>query len=198
MCELARENNRSEVPIVGVLERSRQATATAVMRDVHPAALEPAELLKSCDETRTRRSGPGGQHRNKTETAVVLLHKPTGISAEGSERRSQAENRAVALKRLRLTLAVEHRRPASSSGPSELWQSRTRGRQLVISASHEDFASLVAEALDCLQGVGWQIAPAAEILGVTTSQLCGLFRKSPAAWVAVNTQREALGLPKLK
>jgi hypothetical protein len=168
------------------------------MRDVHPAALEPAELLKSCEETRTRRSGPGGQHRNKTETAVVLIHKPTGISAEGSERRSQAENRAVALKRLRLTLAVEHRTPVSSSGPTELWQSRTRGRQLVISASHEDYASLVAEALDRLQATGWQIAPAAEILGVTTSQLGGLLKKSAAAWVAVNKGREAMGLPKLK
>lgn len=168
------------------------------MREVHPAALEPAELLKSCDETRTRRSGPGGQHRNKTETAVVLVHKPTGISGEGSERRSQAENRGVALERLRLTLAIEHRTPASSSGPSELWQSRTRGRQLVISARHEDYASLVAEALDQLQATGWQIAPAAEILGVTTSQLCRLFKQSPAAWVALNERRKATGLPKLK
>jgi protein subunit release factor B len=53
---------------------------------VHPATLPPADLLKQTQEIHTRRSGPGGQHRNKTQTAVVLLHKPTGIAAEASER----------------------------------------------------------------------------------------------------------------
>jgi hypothetical protein len=165
---------------------------------MHPAALELTDLLKQTSETRTKRSGPGGQHRNKTETAVVLVHRPTGISAEGSERRSQSENRAVAVKRLRLKLAVEHRAPADSRGPSELWQARTRGRQFAISAGHPDSPALLAEALDRLQTTGWQVSPAAHVLGVTTSQLIGLFRKCPAAWVAVNKHREARGLPLLK
>jgi hypothetical protein len=165
---------------------------------MHAAALPIADLLKQVTESRTKRSGPGGQHRNKTETAVVLVHKPTGISAEGSERRSQSENRAVALKRLRLKLAIEHRSPASSSGPSELWRSRTRGRQLVISAGHDDYPAIVVEALDRLQFTGWQVSPAAETLCVTTSQLIGLFKKNPAVLVAVNKQREAMGLPALK
>jgi hypothetical protein len=165
---------------------------------MHPAAIPPADLLKQVTETRTKRSGPGGQHRNKTETAVVLVHKPTGISAEGSERRSQAENRAVALKRLRLKLAIEHREPASSSGPSELWLSRTRGHKLVISASHDDYPALLAEALDRLQETQWQVPPAAQKLGVTTSQLIGLVKKAPAAWAAVNKYRLSVGLPALK
>jgi hypothetical protein len=165
---------------------------------MHPAALTLADLLKQVTETRTKRSGPGGQHRNKTETAVVLVHRPTGISAEGSERRSQAENRQVALKRLRLKLAIEHREPASSSGPSELWLFRTRGRQLVISASHDDYPAMLAEALDRLRGTGWQISPAARELGVSTSQLIGLFKKAPAAWMAVNKHRLAIGLPVVK
>lgn len=165
---------------------------------MHPAALEPTDLLKHVTETRTKRSGPGGQHRNKTETAVVLVHRPTGISSEGSERRSQAENRAVAFKRLRMKLAVEHRTSASPTGPSDLWRSRTRGRQVVISASHEDFPALVAEALDQLQEAQWQVSPAAQKLGVTTSQLIGLFKKAPVAWAAVNNHRLAMGLPAIK
>ena len=52
----------------------------------HPAALDPERLLAACDATRTRRSGPGGQNRNKVETAVILRHRPTGIQAEANER----------------------------------------------------------------------------------------------------------------
>lgn len=168
-----------------------------LMMPRHPSAISQAELLKACHETRTKRSGPGGQHRNKTETAVVLVHGPTGISAEGSERRSQAENRRVAIHRLRLRLALEHREPAAME-PSESWRKRVRGRQLVISAEHEDFPALLAEALDQLQAARFEIPPAARALGVTGTQLVRLFQKCPAAWVALNHHRAHAGLPALK
>lgn len=165
---------------------------------MHPATIPMVDLLKHCVELRTRRSGPGGQHRNKTETAVVLVHEPTGLSAEASERRSQAENRRAALGRLRLRLAVEHRTPADSSGPSPLWRSRTRRRQLLISPRHEDFPALVAEALDRLQADQFETHRAADSLGISPSQLVGLFRKSSAAWTALGRYRAAAGLPRLK
>jgi hypothetical protein len=165
---------------------------------MHPAALPADDLLSQCDETRTRRGGPGGQHRNKVETAVVLVHRPTGLSAEGSERRSQAENRRVALWRLRLTLALSHREPPDAGGPSPLWQSRVRGRQFMIAAKHDDYPAAVAEAIDRLETVGFEMRSAAEMLGVSMSQLVKLFRAQPAAWVAINRLRGEVGLPAIK
>ena len=164
---------------------------------VHPAGLPAADLLEACSETRTRRSGPGGQHRNKVETAVVLLHRPTGIAAEASERRSQAQNRTVALGRLRLKLALGHRLPPDPAGPSARWRRRTTTGRIVVSVDHDDYPALVAEALDRLQATGWDLPPAAAALGTTPSQLVRLVRREPAAWTTLARQRAAAGLPPL-
>jgi protein subunit release factor B len=57
-----------------------------------------------------RGSGPGGQHRNVTETGVRIRHLPTGIVVQASENRSQSRNREVALERLREALERRSRR----------------------------------------------------------------------------------------
>lgn len=68
-------------------------------------------LLAQCDVQVHRAGGPGGQHRNKTETAVRLVHRPTGLVAEGKDQRSRTQNLAAALQRLREKLARRAYRP---------------------------------------------------------------------------------------
>ena len=164
---------------------------------MHPARLPPDDLLRDCDETRTKRSGPGGQHRNKVETAVILRHRPSGTSAEASERRSQADNRRVALSRLRLRLAIGHREPPEPH-PSALWQSRLRDGRLMVSVEHDDYPAIVAEALDRIVAADLDMPGAAAVLGVSPSQLVRLLEKEPAALAALNRLRGSAGLKPLR
>ena len=165
----------------------------------HPAAWPPERLLADCDVRRTRRSGPGGQHRNKVETAVVLRHRPTGIEAEGHERRSLSENRQVAIRRLRVKLALEVRRPPNSLEPvSDLWRSRCRGGRIVVSHEHADFPALLAEALDVTLAAEADVKAAALALGATSSQLVKFLKVEPQAFLWVNSLRRERSLPALK
>ena len=61
-----------------------------------------------------RSSGPGGQRKNKVETAVRLKHLPSGFTVIATEHRSQAENRKLALERLRERL-IKLNRPRKAS-----------------------------------------------------------------------------------
>jgi peptide chain release factor 1 len=62
-----------------------------------------------------RGSGAGGQHRNKTETAVVLTHRPSGLTVRCESERSQLQNEesAMALLRARLHAAEAEKRTAA-------------------------------------------------------------------------------------
>lgn len=165
----------------------------------HPSALPVEKLLSDCDIRFTRRSGPGGQHRNKVETAVMLLHRPTQVSAEASERRSQAENRQEAVFRLRLRLAIEKRLAvASPFHASTLWSSRCRQGKVAVNPRHEDFPALLAEALDVIAGCGSDVKAAADCLACTPSQLTKFLKLESRAIGAVNQARERQGLHRLK
>jgi hypothetical protein len=162
-----------------------------------PARLPLDQLLSECVTRRTRRSGPGGQHRNKVETAVVIEHLPTATSAEASERRSQEQNHQVAIHRLRVKLAIDYRGQADDL-PSEMWKNRIRGKRIAVNTEHEDFPVLLAELLDTIFAHGFNMSAAAEQLRVTSSQLTKLLKQEREAWAMVNRQRQTLGMPPLK
>jgi protein subunit release factor A len=61
-------------------------------------------LLAECEVETFRAGGPGGQHQNKTESAVRLTHRPTGVVVIARDSRSQHRNRRIALERLRAEL----------------------------------------------------------------------------------------------
>ncbi len=61
-------------------------------------------LERDCDLEFIIASGPGGQHRNKVQTGVRLVHRPTGITVTATERRSQHANREAAFKRMQTRL----------------------------------------------------------------------------------------------
>ena len=65
------------------------------------------QLEKEVEVSVYQASGPGGQHRNRTFSAVRMKHLPTGIVVTASDSRSQLRNRKVALERLQERLA-EH------------------------------------------------------------------------------------------
>jgi len=165
---------------------------------MHPAALDDEVLLAVCQIQRTRRSGPGGQHRNKVETAIVITHQPTGISGEASERRSQAQNRRQAIQRLRVNLALAIRESLPTEVPSSRWISRLSGNRIAVNQDHFEFPILLAEALDVLEAEDEDMARTAERLRVTTTQLVKLLQMESRAIEHVNRNRVARGLRRLR
>jgi hypothetical protein len=178
-------------------------TPGPVHRPPHPAALDLETLAAECELRTTRRSGPGGQNRNKVETAVILTHKPTGITAEAAERRTQGENRRQALFRLRLKLAIEVRRPIAINRetpyrPSDLWQTRCRSGRIAVNPEHDDFPALLAEALDVLTEANQEPRRAAASLDCSPTQLIKLLKLEPRAIALTNEHRRQAGLHALQ
>ena len=155
-------------------------------------------MQKQCEVKRTRASGPGGQHRNKVETAIVITHLPTGVVGQASEKRSQHANLIAATTRLRMQLALEVRSQPLPEEPNALWLSRVKNRQIKVNLAHPDYPKLLTLALDVLKKHDLKIAVAAEVLQVSTSQLIKFLKSGSAAWEHVQQHRKRAGLKTLK
>ena len=166
----------------------------------HPSMLLERDFLLQCEITAGRVSGPGGQHRNKADTAIFIKHIATEIDTQATERRNQVHNRKLAIFRLRLKLACKVRTITGrdSHVPSELWKTRRQGEKLPVNDEHDDYPALLAEALDVIIARRYDVAGSAGILGVTMSQLTRLVRHERHAFARINEARESFGLARLR
>jgi RF-1 domain len=165
--------------------------------------LSEEELLGQCEVDTYRASGPGGQKRNKTSSAVRLRHLPTGLLVIAEESRSQHENKAKALKRLARALFLELRDvvPSSPEAFQTLpeWQPlRPPDGRIHLSTKDPRFWPTAGFALDALSVTQAQVSTAAELLGVTTSNLIDFLQSDPKLWQEANRLRTLCGQKPLK
>lgn len=89
-------------------DRIHTSTVTVAVMPV-PVFTEFQIEEKDLEWKTTTAGGPGGQHRNKTESAVQVTHKPTGVMVRCESERSQLQNKNSALELLRSRLAEAQR-----------------------------------------------------------------------------------------
>jgi len=158
------------------------------------------KLLAECRMEFYRSSGPGGQHRNKTESAVRLTHLPTGVVATATERRSQHENRRHALARLRKAMALEVRQPVppDAAPAGALRQVLTDPAWPRVSQKSEAYLVAAAGVLDYLEAGEAKVSDVAARLGVSTASLVKFLSLDDDLWQAANRIRQRFGQKGLK
>jgi len=164
-------------------------------------ALTDAQLLHQCEVDTYRASGPGGQKRNKTSSAVRLRHPPTGLSVIAEESRSQHENRAKALKRLRQALYLKLRdeltaqglTPETLASRSDYAPARDREGRLHLGRKDARFWPAVGVVLDVLGAMEGRVSDAAAVLGLSTANLIGFLQVEDKVWEQANLLRSRFG-----
>jgi hypothetical protein len=169
-------------------------------------SLTDAQLLAQCQVDTYRASGPGGQKRNKTSSAVRLRHEPSGLIVIAEESRSQHENRLRALRRLRqaLYLKIRDDLPANSLTPEALQQrvdykeARKANGRLDLGRKDPRFWPTVGLVLDVLAGVQARVSDAARILAISTGNLINFLTIEPKVWEHANQLRARFGQKPLR
>ncbi|MGE0867340.1 MAG: peptide chain release factor-like protein [Kofleriaceae bacterium] len=160
-------------------------------------------LIAQCEVDRYRASGPGGQHRNKTESAVRLRHRTTGISAIGEDSRSQAENKIHAVRRLRAAIALAVRQPVAleAFAPSPRLASFVAAGTAPLGAKTRltgEYWAAIAELIDLLVAGELEIGATAQRLGISTGAMSKLLLHDDQVARVVNDLRRSRGMRPLR
>src|SRR6516225_7522690 len=163
--------------------------------------LSDAQLLAQCEVDTYRASGPGGQKRNKTSSAVRLRHPPSGLIVIAEESRSQHENRARALRRLRQALYLKVREEIAAEALTaerlaerpDYGPARDAEGRLHLGRKDPRYWPAVGVVLDVLQAVGARVSEAAEALGISTGNLIDFLHGEDKVWEQANQLRARFG-----
>jgi hypothetical protein len=167
--------------------------------------LSDAQLLAQCAVDTYRASGPGGQKRNKTSSAVRVRHPPSGLLVIAEESRSQHENRARALRRLRQALYLKIRdeltpealTTASLTAQPDYASARDGSGRLRLGRKDPRYWPVAGLVLDVLHASGARVSEAAELLGISTGNLIDFLHSEDKLWEQVNQMRTRFGLKPL-
>ena len=167
---------------------------------IPPWELPDDKLLAQCRFEAFVASGPGGQKRHKTNAAVRYTHLPTKISAVATDSRSQRENKIHALRELRHKLALlpAHRRELGDALHYRPPAWFAQYPSLRINPKNPLYPAALAEVLDVLHAMRWELPPAATMLATSTRGLLRFLHDDPPLWEHVNRVRGELGMLPLR
>ena len=156
-------------------------------------------LLNQCEVDTYRASGPGGQKRNKTSSAVRLRHLPSGIIVISEDSRSQHENKAWALKRLRrdLCLGLRENIPEPFVLPSK-FSGLISPTGISVSVKNEIFFPLCGVILDLFENQQGRVSHVGIVLGISTGQTSDFLTSEKHLLDQANRIRRRFGHPLLR
>jgi hypothetical protein len=160
--------------------------------------LTDAQLLAECDVDTYRGPGPGGQKRNKTDSAVRLRHKPTGMIVVAGESRSQAENRTRALKRMREALALRIRHEVTDGTSDAIGACIDKSGRLNVGRRDARYLPAAGAMLDLLAAHEGSVSDVAKRLGLTTGNASKFLTGDEDVMTEANRLRAAFGLKLLR
>jgi hypothetical protein len=163
--------------------------------------LDEKTFLGQCQIDTYAASGPGGQKRNRTYSAIRITHRTTGLSTIAEESRSQNENKARALRRLKKVIAL-HVRQETPDFPFTVHEAVVQFFQsnvpLRINKKNPSYPLFCAVVLDALYISKGRISVAAKKMNTSTGKLNKVLSSDKDLMVAANRLRQHFSLKPLK
>ncbi len=156
-------------------------------------------LLLQCEVDTYRASGPGGQKRNKTSSAVRLRHLPSGLMVISEDSRSQHENKAWALKRLRREICLGLREKLVEPFVLDaLFLPLISPAGISVSVKNEMFFPFCGVILDLFDNQQGRVSQVGILLGMSTAQTSDFLTSEKHLLDQANRIRRRFGHPLLR